>query len=157
MAMRTIHDEVDVAHWRTIFPIDRLRGDAKERALAFREQYPERWLDRALFSHASTWWLANRRGMLPIDLAEAKAAVARERDHDPDTWDAAHLAQEVLLSQPNVNAITSPVHLAIFEQLREEMRAGLTLDDGVPVDLFVWNIGEPPRREMTKIGGLPYW
>lgn len=51
--------------------------------------------------------------------------------------------------------ITSPVHLAIVEQLRREIPAS-DLGRKIPTDVFVFGKGESPSRECTKIGGLPY-
>jgi len=42
------------------------------------------------------------------------------------------------------------------EQLREETFATDADFERVPTDVFVWARGEPERRAVTKIGGLPY-
>jgi len=51
--------------------------------------------------------------------------------------------------------ITSPSHLVLVERLRTlaGLRSG---QGGIPVDVFVQAIGEPARRDVTKVGGLPY-
>ncbi len=52
--------------------------------------------------------------------------------------------------------ITGPADIALLEQAREEAFAHLPNIERVPTDIFVWNRGEPERREVTKISGLPY-
>ena len=51
--------------------------------------------------------------------------------------------------------IASPFHLFAVETLRNRYR--LRYPAGIPTDVFVFAEGEPLRREVTKIGGLPYW
>lgn len=51
--------------------------------------------------------------------------------------------------------VASPFHLYSVETLRDEHR--LRTSAGVPVDVFVFGKGEPSKRHVTKIGGLPYW
>src|SRR5262249_53652498 len=53
--------------------------------------------------------------------------------------------------------IVGPYIIAAQEQLRAERLAQSRPVNQVPVDLFVFCKGEPPRRDLTKIGGLPYW
>ncbi len=40
----------------------------------------------------------------------------------------------------------------------ENMRAkfGIAAPDAVPCDIFVWGIGEPPDRRLTRVGGVPW-
>jgi hypothetical protein len=52
--------------------------------------------------------------------------------------------------------ITSPYDLAVVEQLRDEVAAVADLGPSVPTDVFTFCLGEPERRDVTKIGGLPY-
>jgi hypothetical protein len=51
--------------------------------------------------------------------------------------------------------VTSPYDLFAVETLRD--RHGLRTGRAVPTDVFVLGKGEAPRRDATKIGGLPYW
>ena len=51
--------------------------------------------------------------------------------------------------------ITSPHDLFSVETLRDAH--GLRTGQPVPADVFVFGKGEPPRREGTQVGGLPYW
>lgn len=53
--------------------------------------------------------------------------------------------------------IVGPYVIAAQEQLRAERLAESQPVNQVPVDLFVFGKGEPPRRDQTKVGGLPYW
>lgn len=57
---------------------------------------------------------------------------------------------------PNLDNIVSPLTLAYIEQYRIRHRFD---EQGWPsrsVDAIVWALGEPPSRDFTKIGGLPY-
>jgi hypothetical protein len=40
----------------------------------------------------------------------------------------------------------------------EKMRDRYTIEavDAVPCDLFVWGVGEPPDRRLTRVGGVPW-
>ena len=51
--------------------------------------------------------------------------------------------------------VTSPHDLFSVESLRDVH--GLRTGRPVPADVFVFGRGEAPRREGTKVGGLPYW
>ncbi|HLK69933.1 MAG TPA: DUF1963 domain-containing protein [Bryobacteraceae bacterium] len=51
--------------------------------------------------------------------------------------------------------ITSPYDVFSVEELRDIH--GLREGQGFPADLFVFGKGESPRREATKVGGIPYW
>ena len=54
--------------------------------------------------------------------------------------------------------LTSPAQVAVVEQQkRRAIEKELPLGKRLPIDLCIWNWGEPPTREVTKIGGLPYW
>jgi hypothetical protein len=54
--------------------------------------------------------------------------------------------------------ITGPGEMALVEQIRDEVRAsGADLGPPVPVDVCIWNLGDSPRRDVTKIGGAPFW
>lgn len=70
------------------------------------------------------------------------------------------LRSEVEGLHPNLQlggmSITSPFHIAVVEQLREESQIGKSHLYKIPTDVFVWNLGEPINRNVTKIGGLPY-
>jgi hypothetical protein len=52
-------------------------------------------------------------------------------------------------------SITSPYHAFSIEELRDVH--GLREGTAVPTDVFVFGKGESPRREATKVGGIPYW
>jgi hypothetical protein len=51
--------------------------------------------------------------------------------------------------------VTSPHDLFSVEVLRD--RLALRVGRPVPTDVFVFGKGEAPRRDCTKVGGLPYW
>lgn len=52
--------------------------------------------------------------------------------------------------------LSSPCNIAVIEQVREATFASLPEMERLPTDIFLWNRGEPERRAVTKIGGLPY-
>jgi hypothetical protein len=60
-------------------------------------------------------------------------------------------AHEALTGQ----LITSPYDVFSVEELRDIH--GLREGTAFPADLFVFGKGESPRREATKVGGIPYW
>ena len=72
----------------------------------------------------------------------------------------AHLREEARgkppSRQPAANIISSPYDIAVVEQLREEAFVAFSEVRRVPTDVVLWSLGEPERREVTKIGGLPY-
>jgi hypothetical protein len=51
--------------------------------------------------------------------------------------------------------ITSPYDVFSVEELRDVH--GLREGKALPADLLVFGKGESPRREATKVGGIPYW
>ena len=54
--------------------------------------------------------------------------------------------------------LSGPASIAYIEQIRRQVTAsGGQLGEPVPVDLCVWNLGDSNRRDVTKIGGVPYW
>jgi hypothetical protein len=54
-------------------------------------------------------------------------------------------------------SITGPQPIAYIEQIRSDVKKKSDLGKPVPVDLCVWKLGDSERRDVTKIGGLPYW
>jgi len=50
--------------------------------------------------------------------------------------------------------ITCPYDIYVNETLRK--RYGYDKTPGKPVDLFVWSKGEPEKRYLTQVGGLPF-
>lgn len=60
------------------------------------------------------------------------------------------------LYKPEGEIITSPSHISVVEQLRQEGLKGRDASS-VPTDVFVFAEGEPANRASTKVGGLPYW
>ena len=56
--------------------------------------------------------------------------------------DEASFEGHIKLMEPDPYIVTFPKDMAVRELF---------------LAAFVWGLGEPPRRECTKIGGLPYW
>ncbi len=56
----------------------------------------------------------------------------------------------------NVSQISSPVHACTLFQARKAVHNLIHWGKQVPIDVFVWSSGEPPRAYLTKIGGRPY-
>src|SRR5438105_1740921 len=54
------------------------------------------------------------------------------------------------------HAVVGPSDVAIVEQIRRKAGGPATLGPSVPTDVFVLAKGEPKRRDVTKVGGLPY-
>lgn len=52
--------------------------------------------------------------------------------------------------------ITGPCDLAHIEQIRTRASEVSDLGSTVPTDVFVFGHGEAGRRDVTKVGGLPY-
>ena len=81
-------------------------------------------------------------------------------DHWKSVFSLARLRDEArgkpASMRPDACIISGPYDIAVLEQLREEAFAFLPDIERVPTDIFVWNRGEPERREVTKISGLPY-
>ena len=69
----------------------------------------------------------------------------------------AAIERDIARMEPGGTQVTSPRDIAIIEQLREEALAGRPKPGGLATDVFVFGLGEPDRREVTKVGGLPYW
>lgn len=47
-------------------------------------------------------------------------------------------------------------HLCVLEQVREQALGEMSSNEFRPMDMFVLAYGEPSRRDVTKIGGVPY-
>src|SRR4051794_36092617 len=63
------------------------------------------------------------------------------------------------IREPSGTDVIGPSDLAVIEQIREEafaQRPDASLER-IPTDVFVFGVGEPARRDVTKFGGLPYW
>jgi hypothetical protein len=65
---------------------------------------------------------------------------------------------EQMASKIALSTLSAPASLAYVEQIRSEARrAGADLGRPVPVDVCVRSLGDAVRRDVTKIGGSPYW
>jgi hypothetical protein len=86
------------------------------------------------------------------------------REQFEDTFDLAHWSSvfpiESLEADYNVRVdgyrVTSPVHLAVIEQIRTLYQDKLMRREKAPTRVFIFGKGEGTHRHNTKIGGLPY-
>jgi hypothetical protein len=53
--------------------------------------------------------------------------------------------------------VVGPRDLIALERWRERARRRTDLGPALPTDTFVFAHGEPERRDVTKVGGVPYW
>jgi hypothetical protein len=83
--------------------------------------------------------------------------LARQKESPSNYPTKKALEDHIALMQPGGEQITGPFHIAVVEQIRREIFRSKTSADKVPTDVFVFSKGEPPRRDITKVGGLPYW
>ena len=58
--------------------------------------------------------------------------------------------------ETEIGFLSLPEDIATLERLRTTAYSGLPNLSRVPTDVFVWRAGEPTRREVTKIAGLPH-
>ncbi|MCC7390477.1 MAG: DUF1963 domain-containing protein [Phycisphaerales bacterium] len=63
-------------------------------------------------------------------------------------------AMDFLYQMPS--DVFSPRDLALTEQFRAAAGGSGALGPGVPVDVLLPALGEPPRPEVSKVGGVPY-
>ncbi len=56
-----------------------------------------------------------------------------------------------------LGAIIGPRDACMLVRLRQLIRKHVCFGRPVPSDVFLLGIGEPPSRDWTKIGGLPFW
>jgi len=80
---------------------------------------------------------------------------------DLDYWEELFLRQAIhRLSEEELRQLrldmTSPFHLVINERLRERAGIAAHSQQAIATDIFIFAEGEPLRREVTKVGGLPY-
>ena len=82
----------------------------------------------------------------------------RQRQLPEEYPNDAAVEKHIRLMSPGGCFIVGPKGLAITEQLRAESLEHLPeAPTGIDVDVFVWAMGEPEKRAVTKVGGLPYW
>ena len=92
-----------------------------------------------------TFELDKFKAMFPLDelRRQAQEFVLERQRKDPAAYaDAEAVEKHIRLMQPEGEIVTSPYHMAVVEQLRDE--ANIDLDDitRVPTDAFV---GHPPN------------
>ncbi len=57
---------------------------------------------------------------------------------------------------PYVASNDGPSTICHIEQIRERALACFDLGRSLQTDIFIFGLGEPDRRDITKVGGLPY-
>jgi hypothetical protein len=89
---------------------------------------------------------------------EARAKALEEWEKRP-RWFRTQRALERLIAagRPVPGNVTGPFDVALAEQLRDDLLPVVPKDQRVRTDVFIWSQSEAPRREVTKVGGLPYW
>ncbi|MBW3636973.1 MAG: DUF1963 domain-containing protein, partial [Armatimonadetes bacterium] len=130
-----IHQKLDIERWKAMFPLEPLRAEMQREG--------REWWKRARAESLATKW---------EELDEDAASVLRQVLPQGDE----PTAQDLEKWQPGGTSITSPFHIAVIEQLREEVLREGEMAPRVATDVFVFAQGEAPQREITKIGGLPY-
>ncbi|MFO1000898.1 MAG: DUF1963 domain-containing protein [Planctomycetaceae bacterium] len=72
----------------------------------------------------------------------------------PSEW----LADSGITSWKDVaGLVVGPLDSVCLVSHRDKLRkAGYKFGDPVPSDVFIFSVGEAPRRDQTKIGGMPY-
>jgi hypothetical protein len=89
---------------------------------------------------------------------EARASVEKRRQESPERYpDDDVFEYYVRLAMPGASYVCGPEHAAVNEQIRRAVFGVTEPEDADPTDIFVWGSGEPSRRDVTKIAGLPYW
>jgi hypothetical protein len=96
----------------------------------------------------------------PLKRLRGKArdyVLRRAREHPEYYADQQAIDDHIDLMYPSARAVIGPEGMAVLEQLREEAMSIAPLIDPVPCDLLVYALGEPPKRHLTKVAGVPYW
>ncbi len=76
---------------------------------------------------------------------------------DLDKW-SKHFRAKYKYEYRCRHGTNGPLPIAYVEQIRAELKKrGGDLGEAIPVDLCIWNVGDTLKREVTKIGGVPYW
>ena len=90
---------------------------------------------------------------------DARAFVLQRQKQLPSEYaNGGSVERHIALMSPGGEIIVGPSSIAINKQLRDEAFAKSAYSRRrVPTDTFIWAKGEPKRRCLTKVGGLPYW
>ncbi len=88
--------------------------------------------------------------------AAVRDVLARRNILPGEYPDQASIDRNIALVSPGGERVTGPHDIAVVEQLRDEVFSHELRRQRVPTDIFIFNRGEPSRREVTKVGGLPY-
>lgn len=90
--------------------------------------------------------------------AEAREFVLNRRKEMPDEYTGeADVERHVEIMMPSWDRVVSPRSVAANVQLRWEAWPEDIPRGSVATDVFVWKEGISQRREVSNIGGMPYW
>jgi len=73
-----------------------------------------------------------------------------------EEWRAILRPFKASLGKRQGSLIVGPSDLVCLEDLRAVVAGQHDLGPSVPTDVFVFALGEPKRRDVTKVGGAPY-
>jgi len=60
------------------------------------------------------------------------------------------------VDRTSIHKVASPYQLTFTELHRARILTDKVIKEKHPVDVFVWDVGEPRKPYLTKIGGVPY-
>ena len=146
-----IHETVDLRRWVRHAPLEEMRVWASEQW----ERFPNRYAHCASVDDVLAYALQLH---FPVTSPVQLAVVEQLR------WAHSLLPRGPLPEQPPLFEL--PALPGAGGQPNPPSRPALTGNrpaprfappDAVPADVFLFGVGEGHRREVTKLGGLPYW
>jgi hypothetical protein len=84
-------------------------------------------------------------------------------DFDSDEWRAtlrsfeAGQSAEIERNYLSVQSVLGPYDACKVQELRKKLDTHVHFGKAVPAEVFILAVGDPPSRDHTKIGGLPFW
>lgn len=70
-------------------------------------------------------------------------------------WDAFFSEDDLKLCS-GAGPLVSPAQVVSIERHRRKHKFYERSNRWTPTDVFLWSVGEAPRRDLTQVGGLPY-
>jgi hypothetical protein len=96
--------------------------------------------------------------VFPLDSLrrQAREFVLQRRDEQPDAYPTEGAVHDhIELMSPGGEMVTGPGDIAVLEQIRLEVPQ-LNDQSGLPLDVFIFGLGDGPSRAGTRVGGTPY-